>query len=246
LLIQIKETAVKIRSPLVAVLFILAACGGGTTTPQQKTTPRTQVPSTNQFMANPEAEFKRVADRVAPHAERACRRSNTKRCDFTVLVDNRYPDVVNAYQTQDRSGKPFIVFSTGLLNTAQNQDELAFVLGHELAHHLAGHISRQTASSQIGAVLGGGLAILLGGSGDTVDAVSRVGATVGARAYSKSHELEADKLGTLIAMDAGYDPVRGAAFFTRIPDPGDRFLGSHPPNAARIETVRKTAAQSRR
>lgn len=39
-----------------------------------------------------------------------------------------------------------------------------------------------------------------------------------------------------------YDPLRGAEFFTRIPDPGNRFLGTHPPNAARLETVRRTAA----
>jgi len=36
--------------------------------------------------------------------------------------------------------------------------------------------------------------------------------------------------------------VRGAAFFTQIADPGDRFLGTHPPNAKRIETVRRVNA----
>ena len=53
---------------------------------------------------------------------------------------------------------------------------------------------------------------------------------------------EDDALGTIITQRAGYDPIRGAAFFTRIPDPGDRFLGTHPPNASRIEIVRRTAA----
>ena len=52
----------------------------------------------------------------------------------------------------------------------------------------------------------------------------------------------ADKLGTIITHKAGYNPVRGAEFFTRIADPGNRFLGTHPPNAARIDTVRQTAA----
>jgi predicted Zn-dependent protease len=65
---------------------------------------------------------------------------------------------------------------------------------------------------------------------------------VGARTYSKDFELEADALGTVISMRAGFDPIRGAAFFTRIPDPGNRFLGTHPPNAQRIETVRRVAA----
>ncbi len=48
-------------------------------------------------------------------------------------------------------------------------------------------------------------------------------------------------IGTVIAHRAGFDPVRGAEFFARIPDPGNRFLGTHPPNSARIETVRRVA-----
>ena len=70
----------------------------------------------------------------------------------------------------------------------------------------------------------------------------RLGAQVGARTYSKEFELEADALGTIIASRAGYDPLLGAEFFNRIPDPGDKFLGTHPPNAERIATVRRTAA----
>ena len=65
---------------------------------------------------------------------------------------------------------------------------------------------------------------------------------VGARSYSKNFELEADALGTIITARAGYDPLRGAEFFARIPDPGDKFLGTHPPNASGLDTVRRTAA----
>lgn len=69
-----------------------------------------------------------------------------------------------------------------------------------------------------------------------------LGAAVGARAYSKEFELEADALGARIAALAGYDPVKGAAYFQRIPDPGNEFLGTHPPNAARIAVVKAVAA----
>jgi predicted Zn-dependent protease len=65
---------------------------------------------------------------------------------------------------------------------------------------------------------------------------------LGLRSYSKTYELQADALGTLIAANAGYDPLRGVAFFTRIPDPGDAFLGTHPPNCRRIKIVREAAA----
>jgi predicted Zn-dependent protease len=94
-----------------------------------------------------------------------------------------------------------------------------------------------------GAILLGGLATLAGVSPTAVDAATNVGATVGARSYSKDFELEADAIGTVIAKRAGYNPVRGAEYFNRIPDPGDRFLGTHPPNKQRIETVRRVNAQ---
>ena len=70
-----------------------------------------------------------------------------------------------------------------------------------------------------------------------------MGAEVAARSYSKDFELQADALGAEITLRAGYDPVLGTGFFDRLPDPGDKFLGSHPPNAARkaqvVATVRR-------
>ena len=44
-------------------------------------------------------------------------------------------------------------------------------------------------------------------------------------------------------LAAGFDPRVGAAFFDRIPDPGDQFLGSHPANADRKRVVAATVAQ---
>jgi len=90
----------------------------------------------------------------------------------------------------------------------------------------------------------GGLTVMSGGTQDAVDLAQQLGAEFGARRYSKDFELEADRLGTILAMRAGYDPVRGARFFSRLPDPGDKFLGTHPPNAARVEMVRRTSVGS--
>ena len=42
-----------------------------------------------------------------------------------------------------------------------------------------------------------------------------------------------------------FDPLIGAQYFSRIPDPGNSFLGTHPPNAKRLETVRRTLASLR-
>jgi predicted Zn-dependent protease len=187
--------------------------------------------------------FVRVVSTVEPVAEREClARTQNVNCDFNIVVDDRPGQPANAYQTLDRQGRPIIAFTLALIADARNEDELAFVLGHEAAHHIAGHIGRQQQNAVAGAVIFAGLATLSGGDSNAVRSAQELGAQVGARSYSKEFELEADALGTVITKRAGYDPVRGAEFFTRIPDPGDKFLGTHPPNAARIEIVRRTAA----
>lgn len=187
--------------------------------------------------------FLRVVQTVEPVAERECRaRTSGVNCDFNIVVDDRPGEPANAYQTVDKQGRPVVAFTLALIADARNEDELAFVLGHETAHHIAGHIGRQQQNAVAGAVIFAGLATLTGGDASAVRSAQRLGAQVGARTYSKDFELEADALGTVITKRAGYDPLRGAEFFTRIPDPGDRFLGTHPPNASRIDVVRRTAA----
>ncbi|MBQ0751359.1 MAG: M48 family metallopeptidase [Roseovarius sp.] len=188
-------------------------------------------------------QFITVVQRVEPVAERECRaRSPRANCDFRIVVDDRPGQPPNAYQTLDRNGQPILAFTLPLIAQVRNQDELAFVMGHEAAHHISGHIPRQQQNAAAGAILLGGLAAITGASQTMVDQAVDIGAGVGARSYSKNFELEADALGTVITHNAGYNPVRGAEFFSQLPDPGNRFLGTHPPNAQRIETVRRVAA----
>ena len=187
--------------------------------------------------------FAQVTQRVEPVAESECRaRTRGVNCDFRIVVDDRPRQPPNAYQTLDKTGRPIIAFTVALIEDARNADELAFVMGHEAAHHVAGHIARQRENAEAGAVIFGGLATLSGGDSNAVETAMRIGQQVGARSYSKEFELEADALGTIITVRAGYRPLVGAQFFNRIPDPGDRFLGTHPPNAQRLEIVRRTAA----
>lgn len=198
-----------------------------------------------QAQANRKArQFVEVVGTVEPVAERECRaRTTGMNCNFNIVVDDRPGQQPNAFQTEDRFGRPIIAFNLGLINSVENADELAFILSHEAAHHVLNHLAKTRESATYGAVIFAGIAAIGGAEAEAVRSAEQLGAAVGARAYSKEFELEADRLGTIITAQAGYDPVRGAAFFTRIPDPGNRFLGSHPPNAARIQIVRQTAAQ---
>lgn len=188
--------------------------------------------------------FVAVVAAVEPVAEAEClRRTQGIDCDFKIVIDDNPRLPPNAGQTIDRGGRPIIIFTLALVASAQNRDELAFVLGHEAAHHIAGHLQRQRQAAVAGAQVFGELASVSGAGNSRIEAAQQLGAALGARTYSKDFELEADALGTVIAARAGFDPLIGAQFFARIPDPGNRFLGTHPPNAARLEIVRRTVAR---
>ncbi|MFM7335007.1 MAG: M48 family metallopeptidase [Tabrizicola sp.] len=190
--------------------------------------------------------FLSVVARVEPVAEDYCRKQGVARnCDFRIVVDDRPGQPPNAFQTLDRANRPVIGFTLALIADARNADELAFVLGHEAAHHIRGHIPKRQDQALSGALLAGVLAQASGLSPEEVRAAQNFGAEVAARSYSKEFELEADALGAEIAFLAGYDPVRGSGFFDRLPDPGDKFLGSHPPNAERKALVAATTRRLR-
>lgn len=191
--------------------------------------------------------FVAVIAEVEPVAERYCReRRPDLNCDFQIVVDDRADAAPNAFHTLDpQTGRPLIGFTLSLIADARNRDELAFILGHEAGHHIAGHIPRAQNSAMTGALILGTLAALGGVGAEGVEVAQQIGGTVGARRYSQSYELEADAIGTLVAWRAGFDAERGAAFFARLPDPGNSFLGSHPPNQQRLVVVQRTMDEIR-
>jgi predicted Zn-dependent protease len=191
---------------------------------------------------NAQLPFAQVVRRVEPIAEQVCRRrGSVDNCDFKILLDSRPGVPANAFQTLDRSGRPVLIVTEPLLREMRNAHEVAFVLGHEAAHHIEGHLNRKQASSVWGAVLIGSIVAASGGDPGSIEAAQQLGAQAGSRVFSKDFELEADALGTVIAARSGFDPVQGAEFFARIPDPGDVFLGTHPPNADRQRIVREVS-----
>jgi predicted Zn-dependent protease len=187
--------------------------------------------------------FITVVERLEPVTEDICRaRTRGVNCDFRIVIDDRPGMPPNAFQTLDPAGRPILGFSLALIGEARNGDEIAFVLAHEASHHILGHIPQQQQSAVTGAVLAGILASATGAGPDAVRSAQEVGASMGARTYSKRFELEADALGAEIAWRTGYDPVIGTGFFDRLPDPGDRFMGTHPANAQRKAVVRQVVA----
>ena len=229
------------RGLVVLSLFALSSCDVAVQSPQAPAVAASQPQQTVTRTGGPQtvADFRSVVRRVEPVAERACRQMSPQRnCDFRITIDDRRGLPPNAYQTYEKSGRPLIAFTPALFQEMKNRDELAFALAHEAAHHIRGHIQQTQSSAQTGAIVGAIFGSVIGLDQAGVEAATNIGGTVGARRYSKGFELEADSLGARIAKQAGYNPLRGVLYFQDASDPGDQFLGTHPPNADRINVVR--------
>ncbi|MFC3169885.1 M48 family metallopeptidase [Paracoccus fontiphilus] len=185
--------------------------------------------------------FVGVMRRMEPAVEREClqRRTQPINCDFQFVVDDRPGQEANAFQTIDPAGRPIIGFTLSLIAQAYNGDELAFVVGHEASHHVLNHLDQKAGAAAAGAVILGSIASVYGNNQEAIETAQRIGASVGSRYYSRDWELQADYLGAVMTLNAGFDPIKGSQFFQRIPDPGDHILGTHPARAARLEQVRR-------
>lgn len=164
--------------------------------------------------------------------------------EFHLLLDN----TVNAFCIP---GGKIVVFS-GILSIANNEEELAFILGHEMAHALLDHtrtrVSAQntkntlTTASWIGSfafdLLG------MGGVGDltraAVNTVSLGSQYLLLNPWGRDQELEADRLGMLIIHWAGYDISGVPAFWQKMSGQNANnfdFFSTHPADDKRIAVM---------
>lgn len=128
---------------------------------------------------------------------------------WVVRVLDSDPKVVNAFVVGGR----YIYVWTGLLELQPSDDELGLMLAHEAGHSMLKHLERrQNDASPTWAGLAN-LAALL--SPRNKDALSTLSTSISS-AYSRGDEEEADAIGVCIARRAGFDPMRGLDFFTRM------------------------------
>ncbi len=232
------------RVAAVAATIALVGCGDFEIADEG----RPASPEPRQVTDQQVADITAVASRVTPTATEMCIEMRPGLdCNYQVLVHPDPSAPMNAFHTVDRAGRPLIVFTRNMIAEFENQDEMAFVIGHEAAHHIGRHIPQRQQTAMVGGVLAGIVAAAVagdsaGGSSNTIDSAVRFGSMIGGRVYSKDHEIEADRIGAMITELAGYDSVVGVELFHRLPDPGNQFLGSHPPNSQRVEAVQQVAA----
>lgn len=156
------------------------------------------------------------------------------------------PDVVNAFCLP--GGK--IGVYTGILPLTQNEDGLAAVMGHEVAHATAEHGNERMSQGLVGqlvlAAADGAFREWSDMSDDTrsgVMAALGVGAQLGVMLpFSREHESEADEIGLRYLVRAGYDPEEAPKLWERMaaasPDRPPEFLSTHPDPANRAQRLR--------
>ncbi|HYQ72525.1 MAG TPA: M48 family metallopeptidase, partial [Gammaproteobacteria bacterium] len=134
---------------------------------------------------------------------------------------------------------------TGMLKVAENQDQLATVLGHEVAHVLAKH-SNERVSQKFAVEQGLGLINAIAnpqsGTGQTLMGLLGVGAQYGIlMPYSRIQESEADILGLDIMARAGFDPRQSTRLWVNMGRAGGgqppEFLSTHPSHSTRISDL---------
>ncbi|MDJ0793983.1 MAG: M48 family metalloprotease [Woeseiaceae bacterium] len=152
----------------------------------------------------------------------------------------------------------YIGIHTGLLEATRNEDELAGVLAHEVAHVTQRHIARAIHANSrqslltTAIMLGAIIVAAAGGSGDAVQGAMAVGQGMAAQQqinFTRSNEYEADRIGIAALADAGFDPNGMASFFevlsrmqTTSPEMrAPEFLRTHPVTTARIAEARSRA-----
>ncbi|MEI6577023.1 MAG: M48 family metallopeptidase [Bacteroidota bacterium] len=147
-----------------------------------------------------------------------------------------------------------VVAYTGIWPVAKDDAGLAVVLSHEIAHAIAEH-GNERMSQQLALQVGAqGLDIALQKQPDLTRNIFLtsygVGSQLGILAYSREHELEADRLGLIFMAMAGYNPERALTFWQDMKNVGGakppEFLSTHPSDANRIEKVKKYLPEAKK
>jgi predicted Zn-dependent protease len=148
-----------------------------------------------------------------------------------------------------------VVVYTGLLPVSMNEEGLAVVMGHEIAHAIAQHGNERMSQGLVQQL--GGVALSVAVSSQPVATQNLfleaygVGTELGGvLPFSRKQELEADRYGLIFSAMAGFNPQEAIAFWQRMSKVGDsgtkppEFLSTHPSDETRIKKVGEYATEA--
>jgi len=161
--------------------------------------------------------------------------------DFKWEINTVSDETVNAWCMPGG----LIVVYTGILKLVDSDDELAVIMGHEIAHAIARHGNERMSQGMVAQGIGTTFSVFAG-SNPTAGSqlfmqVYGLGAGLGMLKYSRKHETEADKMGLVFAKMAGYDPNKAISFWTKMSQQGGgavpELLSTHPSDEKRIKDL---------
>ena len=141
-----------------------------------------------------------------------------------------------------------IVVYEGLMKIVASDDELAVVLGHEVAHAVAKHsnermsqqVLSQYGANVLGSVLSNKSAAIQNVAGKVYGLGTQYGVTL---PFSRKHESEADYIGLIFMRLAGYDPNVALTFWQKMASMSQgstpEFMSTHPSDSKRISQIKK-------
>ena len=180
-----------------------------------------------------------IASRLIPHSEAWNRRARDWNWEVNLIGSKQ----INAFCMP--GGK--IAFYSGILERLQlGDDEVAMIMGHEIAHAL-----REHAREQIGKRAGTRVAIELGaaifGLGNGGRLLADMGGQLLNLQFGRDDEQEADLIGLELAARAGYDPRAGVTLWQKMGQASRRqsieFLSTHPSGDTRIQGIQAAIPQ---
>lgn len=163
------------------------------------------------------------------------------------LVEN---EQVNAWAMP--GGK--IVFYTGIIPYCDNEQGIAVVMGHEIAHIIAGHGNERMSQGLLAQLGGMAFSAALEKKPEQTQNIFLsaygLGAQIGVLLpFSRIHEKEADRLGLIFMTMAGYDPYAAPEFWKRMTESSKgkeppEFLSTHPSNTTRITELEAAISEA--
>jgi predicted Zn-dependent protease len=147
-----------------------------------------------------------------------------------------------------------VAFYTGIMPVCQDEEGVAVVMGHEVAHAIANHGRERMSDAMVANGLLGGLSAAFGQNPSLTQELllqsAGVGTQLGMLSFSRKHESEADRIGLIFMAMAGYNPQVAPDFWKRMEaksEGGERppeFLSTHPHPETRIADLQKYMADA--
>jgi predicted Zn-dependent protease len=194
--------------------------------------------------------LRRVRARLEPAAAALCREMGVGVCTW------RFQAVNDPSLNASAGPGGVITMNRGIVEYARNDDEVAFVMAHEMGHQAANHLANMQRNVTIGAVAGalvlGALGAYAGGGAlaqSGVETGAQLGGAIGRLSFSKEQEREADHLGALALYRAGFDLGRARGFLLTMARASGRtetgMLDTHPAGPDRLAAFDAGVAEIR-